>query len=505
MFGVVRNVDQRGFVNQPSKSRGPRDEDPRPARGRPASRRAEKKGRAKEDDTRPAGDDASARSVEVDAGGYVSGREAAALLGIKAQTLYAYASRGLLRSVPSGQGRARLYARSDLERLKARHDARSGHGPVAASALRWGEPVLETSVSTIDERGPIYRGVPAIDLVRADVSFEETAALLWGEAAPDDVLASGSGRSAREGDTARRASRETEGRRASREVAWPSPLPGVPFTKLAALLPDEVGPLSALAVAVPAVGARDAERYLVSASGETALARGLIRRMAALVCLAGDRDRFAAALAESTVARSVLVAFGARTTPANVRAIERALVLCADHELNPSTFAVRVAASARADLYACVSAGLGVLSGPEHGGVCDRVEALLAEAMRASRPGDVVAQRARRGEPIPGFGHTLYKTGDPRATPLLEAAASAAPHDEKLAAIRALIKAMSAAGHEPPTVDMGLVAVASAVGLPPGASAALFAIGRTAGWVAHAIEQRAAGFLVRPRARYVPR
>ncbi|MFO0586459.1 MAG: citrate/2-methylcitrate synthase [Polyangiaceae bacterium] len=423
----------------------------------------------------------------------MTGREAASLLGIKAQTLYAYASRGLLRSVPSGEGRARLYARSDLERLKARHDARSGHGPVAASALRWGEPVLETSVSTIDERGPVYRGVPVIDLVRADVSFEDTAALLWGEATPEDVLAGASHRSAREPD----------GRRASRETAWPSPSPGVPFAKLAALLPEEVGPLSALAVAVPAVGARDAERFLVASSGETALARGLIRRMAALVCLAGDRDRFASALAETTVARSVLVAFGARATPANVRAVDRALVLSADHELNPSTFAVRVAASARADLYACVSAGLGVLSGPEHGGVCDRVEALLAEAMRAPRPGDVVAQRARRGEPIPGFGHTLYKKGDPRATPLLDAAAAAAPHDEKLAAIRALMKAMSAAGHEPPTIDMGLVAVASAVGLPPGASAALFAIGRTAGWVAHAIEQRAAGFIVRPRARYV--
>lgn len=391
------------------------------------------------------------------------------MLGIKAQTLYAYASRGLVRSVPSGEGRARLYARSDLARLKARHDARSGHGAVAASALRWGEPVLETAVSTIDERGPIYRGVPAVELVRDGVGFEEAAALLWGEA---------------------------------HVAPWASPAPGVPIGRLAALLPEDASPIAALQVAVPAMGARDVERFLVSAGAETTLARSLIRRMAAMLGVTVDRERCARALAESSVARAVLAAFGLRATAAAVRAIDRALVLCADHELNPSTFAVRVAASAGADLYACVSAGLGVLSGPEHGGVADRVEALLAEAKRAARPGDVVAQRARRGEAIPGFGHAIYKAGDPRTGPLLEAASEVAPQHETLAAIRAVTKAMAAAGHEPPTVDMGLVALAAAVGLPPGGAAALFAIGRTAGWVAHAVEQRAAGFIVRPRAHY---
>ena len=74
---------------------------------------------------------------------FVTGREAAALLGVKRETLYAYASRGLLRSEPGEHGRERRYHREDLERLKARHDARSGHGPVAAGALRWGEPVGE--------------------------------------------------------------------------------------------------------------------------------------------------------------------------------------------------------------------------------------------------------------------------------------------------------------------------------------------------------------------------
>jgi citrate synthase len=226
-------------------------------------------------------------------------------------------------------------------------------------------------------------------------------------------------------------------------------------------------------------------------------------RMAALLALPDRRERCHAALEESSVARAVLTALGARPVPAAVRAVDAALVLCADHELNPSTFAVRVAASVGADLHACVSAGLGVLSGPEHGGACDRVEALVAEARACPRAVDVLPLRARRGEVIPGFGHTLYPAGDPRAITLLSIADEMAPGNETLGILRALIEGMAAANQEPPTLDIGLVAVAAAAGLPPGAPAALFAIGRCAGWVAHAMEQRAAGFLVRPRARYV--
>src|ERR671912_753006 len=97
----------------------------------------------------------------------LSGREAAELLGVKRETLYAYASRGLVRSEPGGPGRGRLYNREDLERLKARHDARSGHGPVAAGALRWGEPVLESAITEVTPRGPRYRGQLATQLARS--------------------------------------------------------------------------------------------------------------------------------------------------------------------------------------------------------------------------------------------------------------------------------------------------------------------------------------------------
>jgi citrate synthase len=177
-------------------------------------------------------------------------------------------------------------------------------------------------------------------------------------------------------------------------------------------------------------------------------------------------------------------------------------VVSADHELNASAFAVRVAASAGADLYACVSAGLAALSGPRHGGSCDRVEALVAEAGSAARADAIVRGRMRRGEEIAGFGHPLYPEGDPRAEVLLETARDLAPRAEALSTVTALVDAMRDAGREPPTVDVGLVAIAAVLGLPPGSAAGLFAVGRAAGWIAHAFEQREAGFLLRPRARY---
>ena len=89
---------------------------------------------------------------------WLDAREAAGRLGVQTRTLYAYVSRGLLRSVAGERGKQRLYARDDVDRLRARHDARAGHGAVAAGALRWGEPVLDSAITAITPRGPVYRG-----------------------------------------------------------------------------------------------------------------------------------------------------------------------------------------------------------------------------------------------------------------------------------------------------------------------------------------------------------
>jgi citrate synthase len=430
MFGVVGNIDQRGFVNQHRAAEGRRKT------------------------------------------AFVSGEEAAALLGVKRETLYAYVSRGLVRSEPGTRGRARRYHRDDLERLKARRDARAGHGAVAAGALRWGEPVLESALCAIDARGPRYRGHLAVDLAES-ASFEAIAELLWTGALPVE------------------------------RPAWRAEGVGVRRAPLAALLPAGTHPLATLALAVPALGAQDPGRIDATPAAEQARARSLVVRLAALLGFAEDPGRARAAVAAGTVARALLAGLGARPTPRTERAVDRALILLADHELNASAFTVRVAASAWADLYACVSAGLATLSGPRHGGHCDRVEALVAEAAGAESARAVVLDRARRGEAVPGFGHPLYPEGDPRAPPLLASARDLAPQDSGVATVFALAAAMRDLGRDGPTVDLGLVALAHALGLPPGSAAGIFAVGRAAGWVAHIFEQREAGFMLRPRARYV--
>ena len=404
---------------------------------------------------------------------FLSGAEAAALLGVKRETLYAYASRGLVRSEPTGRGRERRYRRDDLLRLQARRDARAGHGPVAAGALRWGEPVLSSAITSLDPTGPRYRGHPAVALA-ASASFEAVAELLWSGALPEEP------------------------------PAWHAADLGVRTRTLAALLPPGAHPLVALSLAVPALGAADPERSDRAPEAEKARARALILRMAALAGFARDPTRAPAAVGAGSVARAFLVGLGARTDAEAEQAVRQALVLTADHELNASTFVVRITASAKADLYACVGAGLAAASGRRHGGSCDLVEALVAEAAACNEgPRALVRERTRTGWALPGFGHPIYAGGDPRAPPLLRAASAIAPATGELGALFAVLEAMEARGAEPPSVDYGLVAMAIALGLPPGSATALFVIGRAAGWVAHVLEQREAGFMLRPRARYV--
>ncbi len=402
---------------------------------------------------------------------YVDADEATAYLGIKHASLYAYVSRGWIRRIPGPRGRGNLYLHADLLRVRARRDARAGHGPVAASALNWGEPVLSTDISAIDARGPLYRGHCAVDLAARAVSFEAVAELLWTGTLPYAPV-------------------------------WPSEASGIPSRTLAQLLPRGAAPFDVLPLVVPVLEVQDAVRLSALPSGEHARARSLIRRMAACTAVPCAVGRVEEAAAQPTVAAGVLHALGVSPSQERERAVNAALVLCADHELNASTFAARVTASTGATLYAAVSAALGAISGPRHGGECDRVEDFVAEAGSPRAASDALAARARRGERVAGFGHRLYPAGDPRTPPMLEIARAVAPRNPTVRTADALIAAGAAAGHGHPTLDMGLVALAAALELPRGSAMALFALGRTAGWVAHALEQRASGIMLRPRAHY---
>ncbi len=403
-------------------------------------------------------------------GEWLSAREAAALLGVKRETLYAYVSRGRVQSRASGGGRARTYLRADLERLRAKSEARAGHRAVAAGALRWGEPVLDSAITEITPRGPRYRGALAVELA-TDATLERVAERLW------------TGEDPGEGH------------------AWTGRVPAPPAARLAALLPGDARPVDAALLALPAQAARDPGRFDSGPEASLRVARRIVRGLVASLGLPQGADAARAAAREPTVSRAFARAFGVRPTRRALALIEAGLILCADHELNVSAFAARVAASSGADLYACAQAALATLTGPRHGGMSERVAALVDEVGPPERAVRVVRERLRRGEAIPGFDHPLYPDGDPRARPLLDGARALAPRG-RVRVLDALVDALDLVGGGHPNLDVGLTAAGYALGLPRGGAMALFAAGRAAGWIAHALEQREAGFLLRPRARF---
>jgi citrate synthase len=398
----------------------------------------------------------------------LSASEAARRLGVKLPTLYAYVSRGLLRSLPARAGRARRYLASDVDALRSR-------GPsvrAAAGALRWGEPILESAITAMTPEGPAYRGRLAVDLARRGASFEAAAELLWTGALPEAP------------------------------PRWePPPLPEL--AGVLPLLPADAPHASVFPVLVAARAAQDGGRFDTAPEAVLPRARGLIRLLAAGLALPRAPARARRAARAPRIAEVVARAFALEAGPEALAAIDALLILLADHELNASTFAARVAASTHADVYAVVQAGLATLSGPLHGATSDRFEALLAEVGAPEQAERVVQERARRGERIPGFGHPFYgAAGDARARALLELAWGLGRKAPELAIADAVIGAMERASKPPPNVDAAAVALRAALGMPPGAVAGLFAVGRTAGWVAHALEQVATGHLLRPRARY---
>lgn len=403
------------------------------------------------------------------------------LLGVQKATLYAYVSRGLVRASPGVDGRRRLYDRSDLERLRARHDARSGHGPTAAAALRFGEPVLASALTRIDPvQGPLYRGRAATAWAAEGASLERVAEHLWA-AAPDPA-------------------------------AWARAQRGAARAGLryAAALPRHSQVHARMAALLTRAALDDDARLDATPAAELLRGRALIHLLVHALEPARSSPRARPTRAPPTrrgaavrLASRTLSALGVAGGAERERAVDAALVLMADHELNASSFAARVAASTGADLYMCLTAALATVSGPEHGSAPDRVEALVDELRGVERVSAMLRARARRGEALPGFGHRLYLGGDPRTPPMLAWAEALAPRSPVVRTLHTLVEAAADAGEDAPTCDLGLVALSAALGLPRGSASALFALGRSAGWIAHALEQRGQGYLLRPRARYV--
>ncbi|MBB5122167.1 citrate synthase [Streptomyces eurocidicus] len=176
---------------------------------------------------------------------------------------------------------------------------------------------------------------------------------------------------------------------------------------------------------------------------------------------------------------------------ASLRALEAALVLLIDHDLAASTLAVRVAASARAHPYAVVSAGLGALEGPLHGAASGLAHRMLTEVLERGSAAAVVADHLRGGRSVPGLGHRLYAGPDPRARALFARLESVPGARDALAAAREVEATAARQGTPHANADLALAVLTVASGMPPEAGETVFAVARTAGWIAHALEEYA--------------
>ncbi len=397
---------------------------------------------------------------------FLTAQEAAAELGISLATLYAYASRGMLRSEPvPGEPRARRYPREDVLRLKEKKELRKEPEKAAPKALSWGMPVLESALTLIQDGHLYYRGRDAVELART-ATVEEVAALLW------------------TGDPG-------EARK-----LFPEEPPGIDLLQPPGInwhLPEGLTPVERCQVALPLAGAADLAAWDLRPAAVAATGARILRFMAGV----------AAGISPLPSIAATLQAGWAPGRPEAAGPIGAALILAADHELNVSAFTARCVASANASPWDVVAAGLAALKGSRHGGHTERVEALFREAGTAAGARRVLADRLRRGEPIPGCGHSLYPDGDPRGTALLEMAREIAPGSPAVECALAVAEAYRELIHEHPTIDHGLVALSRALDLPQHTPLALFALGRTIGWIGHAIEQYGANKLIRPRAAYI--
>jgi citrate synthase len=427
-------------------------------------------------------------------GEWINAAEAAQRLGVKPATLYAYVSRGMLARRRGEDGRSSLFEAGEVARLAGR-----GQRGEPRRAAGTGDFVIESGLTEIADGRIRYRGIEVTRLALWR-PFEEVAAWLW---------AGGQG-----------------------QDPPPQPWQATPEALAAgagaqAALPPGTLPLERLRVIVPAMAATDPLRLHLDPPAVMAAGRAIIAGMVDCLPDPGPQPAVTAAMAmpEGGIAGRLWYKIcPRRPDPGLLGALRAAMTLLADHELAASTFAARMAASVRADPYAVVATGLGALGGtlgssraasPKHavanGGASLAAETLLAAARDPADAARVVGDLLRRGERIPGLGEPAHQAhtapdrsgqADPRARVLLDLTRKAAPRSARYAVADAVLAETRRRALPEPDIDFALATLTSVAGMIPGAGEAIFAVARTAGWIAHAMEEYARGAPLRPRAVY---
>ena len=408
---------------------------------------------------------------------YLTAKEALGLLNIRAQTLYAYVTRGWIHSISQPGQKERLYLRADIEKVRLRSRAHAGQAAVAASAMNYGEPIMGTAVTEITPDGHKYRGQPAEKLVLTGAAFETVSEFIWSGLWHETAL------------------------------RWPVDAIPVEVRKVT----KSLGPLRSndqlievLALVTLTLGVSQggvAERIR---SGRTIQAgRQLIQTLVGCFGYISRHKRFVPMRDGESVVDGLVRSLVLDDTDENRQALRTFLILFADHELSPGAFVARVAASSGATLHSCVAAAICTMSGVGIGRSHDRVEELFAAGNTKAALLAAAQRMEAKGIAVPGFTHPLYPKGDPRSRQLIELIKQRRNQPKRLQAIYGFIDEADSKLGLKPRHELGVVATAIAMDLPKYTAGSLFALARTAGLVAHVQEQRLTSMLLRPRARFV--
>ena len=429
---------------------------------------------------------------------FLTAAQAAQRLGVKPATLYAYVSRGVLRRDRAADGRSSLFDSVEVERLARRGRPRRPAGVA--------DITVESAITDIAGDQLRYRGLDVIQLATSR-AFEDVAELLW----TGEFPAPAAGR----------------GARTPRSTPWRATPAALAAGRGAqAALPAGTLPLERLQVIVPAMAATDPLRLQLDPAAVIAAGRSIIAGLVDCLPSPSPWPSHSPSPSPSLPPDSPISEYPGtghssadypiadrlwsrlcdrRASPALRRALSAALVLLADHELAASTLAARAAASVRADPYAVVETGMGAASGALHGGASLGAEALLAAATGPDDVPRVVGELLRRGEKVPGFGHFVYRGGDPRAVLLLDLVRRAAPKSRPLAVADAVLAEVRRKSLPEPNIDFAIATLVQVAGMIRGSGETVFAVARTAGWIAHALEAYTGPGPLRPRAVYTGR
>lgn len=350
-----------------------------------------------------------------------------------------------------------------------------------------GVVATQSAISSIIDDQLTYAGYRIDDLAE-NSSFEEVIYLLWNQKLPN----------------------ENELLALKKQLREEMALPEAVITHLRSYDLSTVHPMAALRTAVSLLGLCDNEADDMSDEANKRKAVRLQARMATIVAafsrIRSGKDPVKPRNDLSFAANLLFMMNGEEPEDIEIEAINKALVLHADHELNASTFTARVCVATLSDIYSGVTAAIGALKGPLHGGANERVMKMLTDIGEEENAIPYVKERLERKEKIMGMGHRVYRNGDPRAKHLKKMSKELTELTGQPKWYNMSVKIEDYIKQEkglPANVDFYSASVYHSLGIDHDLFTPIFAISRVSGWIAHILEQYANNRLIRPRAEYV--